>query len=260
MQARAETVSAAEESVAVEAACAPVQVRSRFVPAVVLRIAGPADETLVRAVDRLLQQAPHFFVNAPIVLDLERAGSLRGKSEFQRLVHRLQSRRLQVIGVQNATQEQRVDAAGAGLLHLPKGGEKPIDVTQRDSGRQAAPEAAQEASAPSPASGGVMITEPVRSGQVIFADRGDLTVLAPVSSGAELVAAGSIHVYGRLSGRALAGVNGDERARIFCQSLEADLIAIAGLYRASDDLDPALRGKRVQAYLENDSLKIDPLR
>ena len=106
----------------------------------------------------------------------------------------------------------------------------------------------------------LLITEPVRSGQRIFADRGDLIVMAPVSSGAELIAHGNIHIYGPLRGRALAGVNGDRTARIFCQNLEAELIAIAGLYRTSDDLGPALRQTRIQAFLKDDTLCVEPLK
>jgi septum site-determining protein MinC len=100
----------------------------------------------------------------------------------------------------------------------------------------------------------------VRSGQRIFADRGDLVVVASVSSGAELISHGSIHVYGPLRGRALAGVNGDRAARIFCQSLEAELVAIAGLYLTSDDLGPTVRQQRVQAFLQDDTLRIEPLK
>ena len=97
-------------------------------------------------------------------------------------------------------------------------------------------------------------------GPAIFADRGDLVVVAAVSSGAELIAHGNIHVYGPLRGRALAGVNGDRAARIFCQCLEAELIAIAGLYRTSDDLGPAVRSQRVQAFLQDDALRVEPLK
>ena len=85
-------------------------------------------------------------------------------------------------------------------------------------------------------------------------------VVAPVSSGAELIAHGNIHVYGRLRGRALAGVNGDRSARIFCQSLDAELIAIAGLYRTSEDLGPEVRKQRIQAFLREDTLCVEALK
>jgi septum site-determining protein MinC len=119
----------------------------------------------------------------------------------------------------------------------------------------------REAPNPAYSSGtSLLITEPVRSGQQIFAERGDLVVLASVSPGAELIARGNIHVYGALRGRALAGVHGDDAARIFCETLDAELIAIAGLYKLSDAIDPSLRRRRVQAFLESGTLHVEPLK
>ena len=142
----------------------------------------------------------------------------------------LRARKLSAIGIQNGTPEQGVVAFAAGLITLQGG----RDVQLERGGRPipAAPPVVE------PAAATLLVTEPVRSGQRIFADRGELIVVASVGSGAELIAHGSIHIYGPLRGRALAGVNGDKTARIFCQSLEAELVAIAGLYRTSDDLGP----------------------
>ena len=94
----------------------------------------------------------------------------------------------------------------------------------------------------------MIITEPVRSGRQIYAARGDLIVMGPVSAGAELLADGNIHVYSSLRGRALAGISGDTNARIFCHSLEAELVSIAGLYRVSEDLDKTVL-QEAGAYL-----------
>lgn len=104
-----------------------------------------------------------------------------------------------------------------------------------------------------------VITTPVRSGQQIYAAGGDLIVLAPVSAGAELLADGNIHVYGALRGRALAGVKGNTEARIFCQSLEAELISIAGYFKLDDDLRQTQWKQSVQAYLTEETLNIEPL-
>ena len=100
-----------------------------------------------------------------------------------------------------------------------------------------------------------MITQPVRSGQRIYA-HGDLIVLATVSSGTEIMAEGNIHVYGSLRGRALAGVQGNEKARIFCSDLQAELVSIAGIYKISEDLSDDIRHKPVQVYLQEHSLII----
>jgi septum site-determining protein MinC len=99
----------------------------------------------------------------------------------------------------------------------------------------------------------IIVTEPVRSGQSLMFE-GDITVVGSVASGAEVVAGGSIHIYGTLRGRAAAGSMGDASARIFCRKLEAELIAIGGLYKTSEDLEPELRGQSVQLWLEGDSI------
>jgi septum site-determining protein MinC len=97
---------------------------------------------------------------------------------------------------------------------------------------------------------GLVIEQPVRSGQSVIYPKGDVTVIGSVASGAEVFAGGSIHVYGTLRGRVVAGFNGNPRARVFCRRLEAELVAIDGVYRTADDMDPSLRGRAVQAWLD----------
>jgi septum site-determining protein MinC len=104
-----------------------------------------------------------------------------------------------------------------------------------------------------------IIEHPVRSGQRIYATGGDLIVMAQVSPGAEIMADGNIHVYGTLKGRALAGVQGNLEARIFCSDLRAQLIAIGGHYRTSESEDDVLKGQLVQVYLRDETLVVDPL-
>lgn len=246
----------------------PFQIRGRSFTAVVLQIAGGADGEFYAALDAKLAQAPHFFTNAPFVIDLDRATGLTRSGDFTGLVRELRARKLAVIGVQNGTIEQNAAALTAGLITLQGG----RDVASPDPADRVAAAAAEESRPADDAANGVglmagaagggtlLVSEPVRSGQRIFADRGDLVVVASVGSGAELIAHGNIHVYGRLRGRALAGVNGDRKARIFCQSLEAELIAIAGLYKTSDDLGAAVREQRVQAFLDQDVLCVEPLK
>ncbi len=103
---------------------------------------------------------------------------------------------------------------------------------------------------------GLIQTAPVRSGQQIYADNRDLTVLATVGAGAEVLADGSIHIYGALRGRALAGAQGNEKARIFCREFHAELVAIAGHYKVMEEVPQELRGKSVQIWLDQDQLKI----
>lgn len=104
-----------------------------------------------------------------------------------------------------------------------------------------------------------IVTEPVRSGQQIYAKHADLVVLSHVSAGAELVADGCVHVYGRLSGRAIAGASGDETARIFCTRMEAELVAVAGIYAVAEQMKEGPRGASAQAWLEHGHLRIEKL-
>jgi septum site-determining protein MinC len=99
----------------------------------------------------------------------------------------------------------------------------------------------------------------VRSGQQLYAENCDLTVMATVGAGAEVIADGSIHIYGTLRGRALAGAQGNTAARIFCRDFHAELVAIAGHYKVLDDVPETLRGKAVQVWLEQDQIKIAAL-
>jgi septum site-determining protein MinC len=105
----------------------------------------------------------------------------------------------------------------------------------------------------------LLLESPVRSGQSIIFTDGDVTVLGSVGSGAEIVAGGSIHIYGTLRGRAMAGVNGNSAARIYCQRIEAELLAIDGYYQTADQIDDTLRNRPAQAWLDGDVMKITPL-
>jgi len=262
-------IDSGPEAAAAEAvAPARLQVRSRSFTAVVLKVSGAPDTAFFEALDALMRQAPQFFVNAPLVLDLASAAELDDKAAFVKLVRALRARRLSPVGIQNGSPDQGVAAFGAGLVTLQGGRDAPPPERSRRGADTAAlpePGPAPAATDPVPepvdlAPAALLVTEPVRSGQRIFADRGDLVVLASVSPGAELIAHGNIHVYGPLRGRALAGVNGDRSARIFATSLEAELIAIAGLYRTSEDLGTGPGRQRVQAFLKDDALVVEPLK
>ena len=105
----------------------------------------------------------------------------------------------------------------------------------------------------------IVVTQPGRSGQSLTFPEGDVTVIGSVASGAEVVAGGSIHIYGTLRGRALAGSTGNASARIFCSRLEAELIAIDGFYKTAEDMDPELRGQAIQIWLEGERIVAGPL-
>ncbi|MGQ3052075.1 MAG: septum site-determining protein MinC, partial [Roseateles sp.] len=106
----------------------------------------------------------------------------------------------------------------------------------------------------------LIVDKPLRSGQRIYAKGGDLVVLALVNHGAEVIADGSVHVYAPLRGKAIAGARGDTSARIYAQSLEAELLSIAGIYRTTENPLPAdVAGKPAQVFLEGEKLLMQPL-
>ncbi|MTH77162.1 septum site-determining protein MinC [Paracoccus aestuariivivens] len=241
----------------------PLQFRGRSLTAVALHLTGGVDDAFLASLDARLRQTPLFFENAPLVIDLAEAAGLDSAAEMERLTTALRNRRLSVFGVQNARADQGKAAVAAGLIVLPAGRDVALERAAQPAARPgrsraAAPEPVPEPVAKEPQTR--LITQPVRSGQTVFADRGDLVIVGPVGSGAEVIATGNIHIYGRLRGRALAGVNGDTSARIFCHALDAELLAIAGLYRTSETLGPDIPRDFVQVYLEGEKLCVAPLK
>ncbi|MEX0300966.1 MAG: septum site-determining protein MinC [Leisingera sp.] len=229
----------------------PFQIRGRYFTAVALRPEdGPLDQAFYAALDAQLRWSPHFFDGAPLILDLAQAPNLSRPAQLRALADSLRSRGLAVFGVQNATAPQEAAAEDAGLIHLASGKDAPLNT-----GPGLRKEIPKKLRPPE----NRLITEPVRSGQSVVAEGGDLIVVGPVSSGAELIARGSIHVYGPMRGRAMAGAEGDESARIFCRSLRAELLAVAGLYRTSETLEPGLQGRPAQVFLRDERLCVEAM-
>jgi septum site-determining protein MinC len=201
--------------------------------------------------DDWIRSSTGYFVGRPVVLDLS-AVTLSGQG-IAHLVSELSARDVRVMGLEAAD-----DAALApGLPPVLRGGRAVSNIEAIGPAREK-PQAVQVSERPAePPS--LMLDSPVRSGQSVFFPQGDVTVLGSISSGAEVMAGGSIHVYGTLRGRALAGTGGNSRARIFCSRIEAELLAIDGYYRTADDVDASLRGKRAQAWLDGDQLMIAAL-
>jgi len=211
--------------------------------------------------DAWLQRSTGFFVGKPVVLDLS-AVEL-SKAAIAHLLTELQTRDIRIMGIEGA------DAAELGpeLPPVLKGGRpgaaESLEASPAPTAAPASPvlqPGAQAAPAPaSPAPASLLLETPVRSGQSIVFPAGDVTVLGSVASGAEIIAGGSIHVYGTLRGRAMAGSTGNPRARIFCNKVEAELLAIDGYYRTADDMEPSLRSQPIQAWLQGDVMLIAPL-
>jgi septum site-determining protein MinC len=196
----------------------------------------------LKEIDAMVERSPGFFVGKPVVLDLSAADL--SPSEIVHLVKSLEQRNIRVLGFEG------VDAAHLDLSMPPL----------LTGGRDRAPQlTVVEKRETTPQATSLVIESPVRSGQSVTFIEGDVTVLGSVGSGAEIVAGGSIHVYGTLRGRAMAGVKGNSSARIYCQRIEAELLAIDGYYQIAEELDANLRSKPVQARLEGKIIRITPL-
>ncbi|PIE41993.1 MAG: septum site-determining protein MinC [Gammaproteobacteria bacterium] len=213
-----------------------------------------------------VQTAPDFFRQMPVILSLEKYQG-EGFIDFIEVSELCREYGLVPVAVRGGTEEQAVSANVAGLAQLPASHEReatpppakqePVAQETQAVHHNAKPDGTDSNN--SNGSENLLITTPVRSGQQVFAPKGDLIIVAPVSAGAEVLASGNIHVYGPLRGRALAGVNGDSSARIFCQSLEAELVSIAGSYKVNEDLRKQNWKDSIQARLENEQLVIDKL-
>jgi septum site-determining protein MinC len=196
--------------------------------------------------DAQMQRSPAFFAGKPVVTDLTALAAV--PEVVAGLLEALAARGIRVVGIEGA--EPAV--VGYELPPLLSGGRTVLEGIAPAAPATPAPQPAD--SPPEPAF--LLLDAPVRSGQSVVFPRGDVTVVGSVGSGAEVVAGGSIHVYGTLRGRAVAGVAGNAQARIFCRRLEAELLAIDGLYRTADDIEPHLRGKAAMAWLDGDSMRV----
>jgi septum site-determining protein MinC len=228
-----------------EPARQPIRLRGRSYVAFVFAPTVPIVEWLSE-IDDTISGSPGFFVGKPVVLDLSAVDLSR--PAISHLLLSLEKRNIRVLGIEGVEPA----AIGAHMPPLLSGG-RSCAVAQPVTDQMADKMDANSA----PAS--LLIDSPVRSGQSIVFPEGDVTVVGSVSSGAEIVAGGSIHIYGTLRGRAMAGVNGNSAARIYCQKIEAELLAIDGFYRTAEEFDAALRKGPAQAWLEGETLRITPL-
>jgi septum site-determining protein MinC len=217
-----------------------VRMRGRSYVAFVFSPTVPIVDWL-QEIDATVARSPGFFAGRPVVVDLSSVDL--SQSGIAHLVGSLQERNIRVLGIEGVD-ETRLTSSMPPLL---------------SGGRHCAiaPSVPKKVEARQPTS--LLLENPVRSGQTVIFPDGDVTILGSVGSGAEVVAGGSIHVYGALRGRAMAGVNGNSTARIYCQKIEAELLAIDGFYQTAEDIDVALRSRPAQAWLQGDTMQITAL-
>lgn len=218
-----------------------------------------------------VQRAPKLFERAAVILDFGGLTKTPDAATARALVEGLREAGVLPVALAYGTREIEELSVAIGLPLLAKfraqyerADAAPAEPAPRAAAKPAAPAKAEPAPAPAPSAPGasapgMMHPAPVRSGQQVYAENADLTVLATVGAGAEVIADGSIHIYGALRGRALAGAQGNEKARIFCREFHAELVAVAGHYKVLEDIPKDLRGKAVQVWLDQGQLRIAAL-
>jgi septum site-determining protein MinC len=198
--------------------------------------------------DQCLAGSAGFFTNRPVVLDL--SAVTLSRHAIAHLLSELRLRNLQIMGIEGADPAE----LGPDLPPLLRGGRaaslEPLEPPSPETPPAPPPE-------PEPAS--LLIETPVRSGQSVFFPDGDVIVLGSVASGAEIMAGGSIHIYGALRGQAFAGASGNKNARVFCRKLEAELVAIDSHYLTAEMLGTSLHGRSAHAWLNGGVLMVAPL-
>lgn len=236
-----------------------IRIKGRSFLAVVLTPEAPLDDWIVQ-LDDLAARSAGFFLGRPVVLDV--ADLDIDRKGLGELIEQLGERNVRIMGIEGARPSQ----VGPNMPPLMKGGRPAadVDVTEeeapkvelRNEPEAEKPKAVVETRAVTQS---IVISEPIRSGQSVIFPEGDVTVIGSVASGAEVIAGGSIHIYGTLRGRAMAGSLGNAQARIFCTKLEAELIAIDGIYKMAEDMDQDFGGRPVQLWLEGDIIMAETL-
>jgi septum site-determining protein MinC len=219
---------------------------------------------LSREMRERVERAPKLFGRAPVIIDFGGLAQMPDVATAKALLEGLRGAGVLPVGLSYGTREteQLAEQLGLPLLAKFRAQYEPVAAAAPPARRESAPaepapaKTAKAPAATATASPGLVQKTPVRSGQQLYAENRDLTVLSTVGAGAEVIADGSIHIYGTLRGRALAGAQGNTDARIFCREFHAELVAIAGHYKVLDDVPKELRGKPVQVWLEKEQLMI----
>jgi septum site-determining protein MinC len=198
------------------------------------------------ALDEHLQSASGLFAERPVIVDLSRAAE-EGREAVLILLDGLETRGFRIIGLEGAAPP---------LLAATHWERLPTQLYGRE--MKAPPEPLTSPPA-TPGPGAMLIEGPVRSGQSVVFEAGDLTIVGAVASGAEVIAGGSIHVYGALRGRAIAGLRTGAQARIFCSRMEAEMVGVERLYRTAENWGPALQGRAVQVRSDRGALRLSAL-
>jgi septum site-determining protein MinC len=221
----------------------------------VLLLADNDLSLIERQLQEKISQAPEFFKNSPVLIDLQKLNAQNQALSISTLVDLIRNLGFMPIGFRAGNEQQNAQVLALNLpVHNMHTQNVPL-VDKKNTPKVASGSDNRDEAHAVHLAENKLLTQPVRSGQRVYA-KGDLTIIANVSTGAEIMAEGNIHVYGVLRGRALAGVLGNTESRIFCSALQAELISIAGTYQLSDDLSSHATNQPVQISLENQKLII----
>lgn len=226
-----------------------VEIKGEMTMLSVLQLASPDMAQVRQGLRSKRDSLPTLFAGSPLVVDCQALGEECQKLDMQQLRAVITDLGFIPVGIRHLPDVCIEQATQAGWAILRGGRVPPAARIEKPATRGA------NASGKSIE----VIDRPVRSGQQIYFPDGDIVVLQHTSAGSEILAGGSVHVYGSLRGRVLAGIQGDTSARIFCQKLEAELVAIAGNYRLLDDISTDLKGRPAMVWLEGEKLKIAPM-
>lgn len=240
----------------------PFRLRGANFNLLVLRLLDSRIDQVVPALGDQFRRAPGFLRFAPVVIGLTDLSVPAAEMDFAGLVKALRALEIVPIGTTGGTPELRQAAIAAGLPPLRQSGsDEPRDPAPAAAAEPAPPPA--PAAPPPPAPGAqrptMIVDQPVRAGQRVWAQGADLIVTGTVNAGAEVIADGNLHVYGTLRGRAIAGGAENTEARIFAQNFDPELVSIAGYYAVREGLTTAPIGRAVQVRLAGESLRFDPI-
>ncbi|QEM83337.1 septum site-determining protein MinC [Halomonas binhaiensis] len=232
-----------------------------MLPMTVMELSSADPERIREQLEGKLSQSPAFFQHTPVVLSVEKLDEPH--LALERICAVCRAHKLLPVAVRGGADPVRQSAWALGLgwfAPQDSGRSRTLEsVPPTETANETAEEPTEIVEAVPQSGVGRVYRGTVRSGQQVTAPDGDLVVVGSVNAGAELLAAGNVHVYGALRGRALAGIHGDARVGIFCRELHAELLSVAGNYKRLEDIDPQLLGTAVQVVLDDDQLGIKPL-
>nr|WP_298056250.1 septum site-determining protein MinC [uncultured Halomonas sp.] len=247
-------------SLNVDSAAVAFTFKGGMLPMTVMELSSADPEQIRQQLAGKLSQSPAFFQHTPVVLSVEKLNEPH--LALERICAVCRDHKLLPVALRGGSEPVRQSAWALGLGWFPpveEGRGRILESVRESVSNTPVHDATREETGDAPALATRLYRGTVRSGQQVSASDGDLVVIGAVNAGAEVLAAGSIHVYGALRGRALAGIHGNTQAGIYCRELAAELLSVAGNYKRSEDIDAQLLGRPAEVHFAKEQLEIKPL-